>query len=99
MKQCDEFSLLGLELSSCLAAYRAAGSFTAKTIELQQVIDGSVKYLKTFFRWLYITILRLSDEPIPPELGSSTQQDVRFIANFLAKDFETDGQVRLDRIG
>jgi anaphase-promoting complex subunit 4 len=82
-----------------LAAYRAAGSFTAKTAELQQVIDGSVKYLKTFFRWLYVTILRLSDEPIPPELATSTQQDVRFIANFLAKDFETDGQVRLDRIG
>ena len=99
VKQEDQFSSLGLELNCCLAAYRAAGSFTAKTIELQQVIDGSVKYLKTFFRWLYVTILRLSDEPIPPELGSSTQQDVRFIANFLAKDFETDGQVRLDRIG
>ncbi|XP_046444203.1 anaphase-promoting complex subunit 4-like isoform X2 [Daphnia pulex] len=98
-KQEDRFSCLGLQVNSCLAAYRAAGSFTAKTAELQQVIDGSVKYLKTFFRWLYVTILRLSDEPIPPELATSTQQDVRFIANFLAKDFETDGQVRLDRIG
>nr|SVE94085.1 EOG090X01H4 [Simocephalus serrulatus] len=98
-KQEDRFSCLGLHINSCLAAYRAAGSFTAKTAELQQVIDGSVKYLKTFFRWLYVTILRLSDEPIPPELATSTQQDVRFIANFLAKDFETDGQVRLDRIG
>nr|SVE72782.1 EOG090X01H4 [Ceriodaphnia reticulata] len=98
-KQEDRFSCLGLQIHSCLAAYRAAGSFTAKTAELQQVIDGSVKYLKTFFRWLYVTILRLSDEPIPPELATSTQQDVRFIANFLAKDFETDGQVRLDRIG
>lgn len=98
-KQEDRFSCLGLQINSCLAAYRAAGSFTAKTAELQQVIDSSVKYLKTFFRWLYVTILRLSDEPIPPELATSTQQDVRFIANFLAKDFETDGQVRLDRIG
>ena len=98
-KQEDRFSCLGLQLNACLAAYRAVGSFTAKTAELQQVIDGSVKYLKTFFRWLYVTILRLSDEPIPPELATSTQQDVRFIANFLAKDFETDGQVRLDRIG
>ena len=64
-----------------------------------QVIEGSLKYLKTFFRWLYVTILRLSDEAIAPELASTTQQDVRFIANFLAKDFETDGQVRLDRVG
>nr|SVE75600.1 EOG090X01H4 [Daphnia hispanica] len=98
-KQENRFSCLGLQVNLCLAAYRAAGSFTAKTAELQQVIDGSIKYLKTFFRWLYVTILRLSDEPIPPELATSTQQDVRFIANFLAKDFETDGQVRLDRIG
>lgn len=98
-KQEDRFSCLGLQITSCTAAYRAAGSFTAKTAELQQVIDSSVKYLKTFFRWLYVTILRLSDEPIPPELATSTQQDVRFIANFLAKEFQTDGQVRLDRIG
>lgn len=98
-KQEDRFSCLGLQVNLCLSACRAAGSFTAKTAELQQVIDGSIKYLKTFFRWLYVTILRLSDEPIPPELATSTQQDVRFIANFLAKDFETDGQVRLDRIG
>nr|SVE74030.1 EOG090X01H4 [Daphnia barbata] len=98
-KQEYRFSCLGIQVNLCLAAYQAAGSFTAKTAELQQVIDGSLKYLKTFFRWLYVTILRLSDEPIPPELATSTQQDVRFIANFLAKDFETDGQVRLDRIG
>ena len=98
-KQEERFASIGLQLGPCLAAYRSAGSFTAKTAELQQVIDGSVKYLKTFFRWLYVTILRLSDEPIPPELSTSTQQDVRFIASFLAKDFETDGKVRLDRIG
>jgi len=98
-KQEERFSSIGLQLGPCLSAYRAAGSFIAKTAELQQVIDGSVKYLKTFFRWLYVTILRLSDEPIPPELANSTQQDIRFIASFLAKDFETDGQVRLDRIG
>nr|SVE93463.1 EOG090X01H4 [Scapholeberis mucronata] len=98
-KQEDRFSCLGLQVNSCMAAYRAVGCFTAKAAELQQVIDSSVKYLKTFFRWLYVTILRLSDEPIPPELATSTQQDVRFIANFLAKEFQTDGQVRLDRIG
>ena len=63
-KQEDRFSCLGLQVNSCLAAYRAAGSFTAKTAELQQVIDGSVKYIKTFF----LTILRLSDETIPPSL-------------------------------
>ncbi len=37
-KQEDRFSFLGLQLDACLAAYRAAGSFTAKTAELQQVI-------------------------------------------------------------
>lgn len=95
----DKYSCLGLQTESCLAAFRAVGSFTAKTAELQQVIDGSIKYLKTFFRWLYVTILRLAEEPIPTELTSSSQQDVRFIANFLAKDLETDGCVRLDRIG
>ena len=52
-------------------------------IELQQVIDESMKSFKAFFRWLYVEILRLSDEEINEELSQVSQNDVRYIADFL----------------
>ena len=36
-------------------------SYRSKGVELQQVIDESMKNLKVFFRWVYVEILRLSD--------------------------------------
>ena len=35
---------------------------------VRRVIDGSMKNFKAFFRRLYVAILRLSKEVIPPEL-------------------------------
>ena len=35
--------------------------YRSKGVELQQVIDESMKNLKVFFRWVYVEILRLSD--------------------------------------
>lgn len=38
---------------------------------------------KAFFRWLYVVILRLMDEQIPPEIPKMTQQDLMYITEFL----------------
>ena len=42
-----------------------------------------MKCFKAFFKWLYIEILRLSDENVSEDLNKTSQQDVEFIAQFL----------------
>ena len=42
--------------------------FKVLTFHCCRVIDGSMKNFKAFFRRLYVAILRLSKEVIPPEL-------------------------------
>lgn len=89
MSRClEKFSLLGLDEKSIHKTLMIAGSFVLKTSELQQVIDGSIKNFKAFFRWLYVVILRLSDEKPPQELSKMTQHDVNFVAEFLRDNFE-----------
>ncbi|KAL3864613.1 hypothetical protein ACJMK2_006278 [Sinanodonta woodiana] len=83
----EKFGVLGLDLSRMQEAVMVAGSFVLKTSELQQVIDGSIKNFKAFFRWLYVVILRLSDEKPPPELSKMTQHDINFVAEFLKDNF------------
>lgn len=56
----DRFGVLGLATQSVQEAITTAGTFMLKAVELQQVIDGSMKNLKAFFRWLYVVIQRLS---------------------------------------
>lgn len=65
----EKFGILGLDQKSLHEAVMTAGSFVLKTSELQQVIDGSIKNFKAFFRWLYVVILRLSPDKPPPELS------------------------------
>ncbi|CAH1783044.1 unnamed protein product [Owenia fusiformis] len=102
----DRFGVLGLSPQCIQDALNAAGTFMLKSVELQQVIDGSMKNFKAFFRWLYVVIQRLSNEPIPPELSKMTQQDFNFVAEFLKENFteEQDGSsgsagFKLERVG
>lgn len=88
MSKCyEKFGVLGVDEKSIHKALMSAGSFVLKTSELQQVIDGSIKNFKAFFRWLYVVMLRLSDEKPPPELSKMTQHDVNFVADFLMDNF------------
>ncbi|KAJ6659412.1 hypothetical protein lerEdw1_019144 [Lerista edwardsae] len=54
---------------------------------LQRVIDSSMKNFKAFFRWLYVAMLRMSDDHVPPELNKMTQKDITFVADFLTEHF------------
>ena len=44
-----------------LESERCAASFWSKGIEVQQVLDESMKSFKAFFRWLSVEIRRISD--------------------------------------
>ena len=79
----DRYESLGLKEDTVTNSLRAAGSFLVKATEVQQVIDSSMKNYKVFFRWLYVVILRLTDERVPAEITKISQQDLAFIAEFL----------------
>ncbi|XP_043255797.1 anaphase-promoting complex subunit 4 [Colletes gigas] len=78
------YELLGLTNESVITnALHASEAFLAKSSEIQQVIDHSMRDYKAFFRWLYVVILRLTDERIPSEVSRVSQQELTFIAEFL----------------
>ncbi|XP_076646934.1 anaphase-promoting complex subunit 4 [Halictus rubicundus] len=78
------YELLGLTDESIITnALHASEAFLAKSSEIQQVIDHSMRDYKAFFRWLYVVILRLTDERIPSEVSRVSQQELTFIAEFL----------------
>ncbi|CAG10990.1 unnamed protein product, partial [Tetraodon nigroviridis] len=81
-----------------LDAITAVGSFSLKANELLQVIDKSMKNFKAFFRWLYVAMLRMCDEPVPPELNKMTQKDIAFVADFLSEHFNENEEL-FDRKG
>ena len=77
-------AVLKISVESVIEAQQNAAVLWAKAVELQQVIDESKKCFKAFFKWLYVEILRLSEENISEELSKTSQQDIQFIADFLA---------------
>ncbi|XP_076664288.1 anaphase-promoting complex subunit 4-like isoform X1 [Andrena cerasifolii] len=78
------YELLGLTDESIITnALHASEGFLAKSSEIQQVIDHSMRDYKAFFRWLYVVILRLTGERIPSEVSRVSQQELTFIAEFL----------------
>ncbi|XP_053976181.1 anaphase-promoting complex subunit 4 [Hylaeus volcanicus] len=78
------YELLGLTNENVITnALHASEAFLAKSSEIQQVIDHSMRDYKAFFRWLYVVILRLTDERIPSEVSRVSQQELTFIAEFL----------------
>uniref|UniRef100_A0A3P9Q187 Anaphase-promoting complex subunit 4 n=1 Tax=Poecilia reticulata TaxID=8081 RepID=A0A3P9Q187_POERE len=62
------------------------------------VIDKSTKNFKAFFRWLYVAMLRMCDEHVPPELNKMTQKDIAFVADFLSEHFSENEEL-FDRKG
>ncbi|XP_057698203.1 anaphase-promoting complex subunit 4 [Corythoichthys intestinalis] len=93
-----KFEPLGLDSAAIEAAITTVGSFSLKTSELLQVIDKSMKNFKAFFRWLYVAMLRMCDEHVPPELNKMTQKDIAFVADFLSEHFSENEQL-FDRKG
>ncbi|XP_072771159.1 anaphase-promoting complex subunit 4 isoform X2 [Nerophis lumbriciformis] len=93
-----KFQPLGLHSAAIEDAITAVGSFSLKTSELLQVIDKSMKNFKAFFRWLYVAMLRMCDEHVPPELNKMTQKDISFVADFLSEHFSENEQL-FDRKG
>ncbi|UYV76371.1 ANAPC4 [Cordylochernes scorpioides] len=81
------FGELGLSPTATHDAIVAIASFLMKSIEVQQVIDDSMKNFKAFFRWLYTVIMRLADEQVPVEIIKVNQQDLDFVADFLKDSF------------
>jgi len=70
VKASDKYGMiLGVTEENIVNAQQKAASFWNKGIELQQVIDESMKSFKAFFRWLYVEILRLSDEDVSGNIG------------------------------
>lgn len=64
-------------------AIKASCAFLNKCLELQQVIDVSMRNYKAFFRWLFVVIVRLLDEQTSSEIVKITQQELTHIAEFL----------------
>ncbi|XP_017543330.1 anaphase-promoting complex subunit 4 [Pygocentrus nattereri] len=94
----QKFQPLGLDPSAIEDAITAVGSFTLKASELLQVIDKSMKNFKAFFRWLYVAMLRMSEDHVPPELNKMTQKDLAFVADFLSEHFSANEEL-FDRKG
>uniref|UniRef100_A0A3Q3B170 Anaphase-promoting complex subunit 4 n=1 Tax=Kryptolebias marmoratus TaxID=37003 RepID=A0A3Q3B170_KRYMA len=94
----QKFEPLGLDSDAIDGAITAVGSFSLKANELLQVIDKSMKNFKAFFRWLYVAMLRMCDEHVPPELNKMTQKDIAFVADFLSEHF-SENEVLFNRKG
>ncbi|CAB1324144.1 unnamed protein product [Coregonus sp. 'balchen'] len=94
----QKFQPLGLDSAAIEDAITAVGSFTLKANELLQVIDKSMKNFKAFFRWLYVAMLRMSEDHVPPELNKMTQKDIAFVADFLSEHFSENEEL-FDRKG
>ncbi|XP_053560056.1 anaphase-promoting complex subunit 4 isoform X2 [Bombina bombina] len=83
----QKYEPLGLNAKAIEDAITAVGSFILKANELLQVIDSSMKNFKAFFRWLYVAMLRMSEDHVLPELNKMTQKDITFVADFLTEHF------------
>lgn len=94
----QKFEPLGLDSVAIEGAISAVGSFSLKANELLQVIDRSMKNFKAFFRWLYVAMLRMCEEHVPPELNKMTQKDIAFVADFLSEHFSVNEEL-FDRKG
>ncbi|XP_007950759.1 anaphase-promoting complex subunit 4 [Orycteropus afer afer] len=83
----QKYEPLGLDAAGIEEAITAVGSFILKANELLQVIDSSMKNFKAFFRWLYVAMLRMTEDHVLPELNKMTQKDITFVADFLTEHF------------
>ena len=69
-----------------------------------QAITEDMKNFKAFFRWIYLEISRINEEPVVGDINKTTQQEVAFLADFLQR-FQPQGggskvsHVHLERVG
>ena len=84
-----EFGGVGLSISEVNKSMKAIGSMLLKSVELQQVIDTSVRNVKAFFRWLYTVMIRMNSDSTAPtqEAVKITQQDLQFVGEFIEENF------------
>ncbi|XP_050458840.1 anaphase-promoting complex subunit 4 isoform X2 [Cataglyphis hispanica] len=98
------YEALGLRDETLVTnAINESEAFLAKSYEIEQVIDQSMRNYKAFFRWLYVAILQLTDEKAPSEVSRVSQQELTFIAEFL-NGFDktmprTNGRINLEKLG
>ena len=100
----DKYSVLGMSEDLVESAVSRAQAYWAKGVELQQVLDESLKNFKAFFKWLYVEMLKLHDDSVPGDLGKVSQQDVSFIAEFLKRFQPVEGRggvshLSLEKVG
>ncbi|XP_006811614.1 anaphase-promoting complex subunit 4-like [Saccoglossus kowalevskii] len=76
-----------VEMESKLSKYAENEKYNYFCI---RVIEISLQNFKAFFRWIYMIILRLSEESIPPEISRMTQKDITFVADFLKENLQKD---------
>lgn len=73
---------------------KAVAALLMKSIELQQVVDSSVRNVKAFFRWLYTVMIRLYNDSTPSqsqqEVVKISQQDLQFVGEFIEENFATN---------
>ncbi|XP_044137795.1 anaphase-promoting complex subunit 4 [Bufo gargarizans] len=84
----QKYEPLGLDAKAIEDAIMSVGSFSLKANELLQVIDSGMKNFKAFFRWLYVAMLRMSEDHVPPELNKMTQNEITFVADFITEHFD-----------
>ena len=99
----EEFSVLNLSGEKIGAVLESVASLLVKSVELQQVIDTSVKNVKSFFRWLYTIMVRLWNAHADAnasllsnsDLTKISQQDLQFVASFIEENFDaSDANLR-----
>ncbi|XP_063963789.1 anaphase-promoting complex subunit 4-like isoform X2 [Lytechinus pictus] len=95
----DKYGMLGLSATAIQDAINAVGSFMLKANELLQVIESSLKNFKAFFRWLYVIVMQLMEEPIQQSISKMYQRDINFVADFLAENFTDEPSLDVTKSG
>ena len=91
-----EFHELEIDTNFVNDALKSVGSFYLKTVEFQQVIDISIRNVKCFFKWLYLVMLRVCGDSVPPSQQDFTkisQQELQFVADFIQENFEKEDEI------
>ena len=97
-RQGRKYSVLGVEEDVVSEALSRIQAFWSKGTELQYVIDESMKNFKAFFRWIYLEISRLNEEPTVGDISKTTQQEIAFLADFLQRFQPQGGGSKLSHV-
>ncbi|XP_022645253.1 anaphase-promoting complex subunit 4-like [Varroa destructor] len=92
-----EYALCSISLETLEGLSRALRSFVLKVLELHQVATWNIGNLKTFFRWLYGTVLSLTDESVPEDVLRHMEGDLAKVSAYLV--CSRDNDLTLDQVG